>query len=71
MLYGSPVTKQEVPITTLARIIFYPFRFIEMDLNEEEAVVLMQKKCRAVFHHYIDQEDKSKQHQYCPTGPNR
>ncbi|CAF1659817.1 unnamed protein product [Adineta ricciae] len=42
----------------------------KMDLNEDEAVVLMQKKCRAVFYHYIDQVDKSKQHQYCPTGPN-
>ena len=42
-----------------------------MNLNEDEAVDLMQKICRDVFYHYIKQTDAEKQHQYCLKGSKR
>jgi hypothetical protein len=45
--------------------------FVEIDLDEEEAVDLMQKKCCAVFYHYFKQNDLEKQHQYCAKGLKR
>jgi hypothetical protein len=42
-----------------------------MGLDEDRAIELMQRKCRAVFYHYIKQDDADEQHQYCLEGASR
>ena len=37
-------------------------------MDEDNAVALMVKNCRASFFHNIKQPDRALQHSFCPTG---
>jgi hypothetical protein len=41
-----------------------------VDLDEGDAVKLMETSCRAAFLHNIKQHDREIQHALCPKGPN-
>ncbi|CAF3081065.1 unnamed protein product, partial [Rotaria sp. Silwood2] len=38
------------------------------DLDDDNAVLLMERNCKAVFMHNIKQSDREVQHSLCPTG---
>jgi hypothetical protein len=40
-----------------------------VDLDEDNAVTLMEQSCRAAFLHNIKQSNRELQHSLCPTGP--
>jgi hypothetical protein len=40
-----------------------------VDLDEDDAVILMERNCRAAFLHNIKQSDREVQHALCPVGP--
>lgn len=40
-----------------------------VDLDEDDAVTLMERNCRAAFLHNIKQSDREVQHALCPVGP--
>ncbi len=37
-------------------------------MDEDDAVILMQRNCRAAFMHNIIRSDREVQHSLCPTG---
>lgn len=39
-----------------------------LDIDEEDALVLMENNCRAAFYHNIKQDDPELQHSFCPKG---
>lgn len=39
------------------------------DLEEDDAVSLMERSCRAAFLHHIKHIDRELQHGLCPSGP--
>lgn len=40
-----------------------------LDLDEDQAVLIMERNCRAAFLHNIKQSDNELQHAFCPIGP--
>ncbi|CAF3259605.1 unnamed protein product [Rotaria sp. Silwood2] len=41
---------------------------VAKDMNEDDAVALMERNCRASFMHNIKQSDRELQHLFCPSG---
>lgn len=66
--YGLAIQQTSKLVKSIKSTFHHSKTKIFLDLDEDKALSLMEKNCRAAFLHNVKQDDPEVQHDLCPKG---